>query len=84
MARLPQVKVDSLCVFTKNGLSALQFVRVFPSAEAVDEVTQLIHMLNLSGHYHLFTDQVGLRQVRSSLQPELHCHMLAKLYQLIN
>lgn len=65
-------------VFTKNGLSALQFVSVSPSAEAVDEVTQLIHMLQLSSHYHLFTHQVGLRQVCSSLrtQPKVHCHML--------
>lgn len=56
--------------FTKNGLSALQFVSVSPSAEAIDEVTQLIHMLQLPGHYHLFTHQVGLWQVCSSLQTQ--------------
>lgn len=66
-------------LFTKNGLSALQFKGVFASAQAVDEVTQLFHMLHPPSHHHVLMDQVRLWQVCSSLHKhtQLHYHILA-------
>lgn len=45
-----------------------QAVRVLSVAQAVDEGSQLMHVVHFSSHHHLFVDHVGLRQVRSLLQ----------------
>lgn len=53
---------------TSVGDTAAQAVGVFPVAQAVDERSQLTHVVHFSSHYHLFVDDVGLRQVCSLLQ----------------
>lgn len=50
------------------GEAAGQAVRVPSVAQAVDEGSQLAHVVHFSSHHHLFVDDVGLRQVRSLLQ----------------
>lgn len=50
------------------GDTAVQTVRVLSIAQAVDEGSQLTHIVHFSSHHHLFVDDVGLRQVCSLLQ----------------
>lgn len=53
---------------TSVGDAAAQAVRVLSVAQAVDEGSQLMHVVHFSSHHHLLVDHVGLRQVRSLLQ----------------
>lgn len=53
---------------TSVGHAAAQAVRVLPVAQAVDERSQLMHVVHFSRHHHLFMDDVGLRQVCPLLQ----------------
>lgn len=55
-------------VLTSAGDAAVQAVRVLPVAQAVDEGSQLTHVVHFAGHHHLLVDDVGLRQVRALLQ----------------
>lgn len=50
------------------GDATAQAVRVLSVAQAVDEGSQLTHVVHFSSHHHLLVDDVGLRQVRSLLQ----------------
>lgn len=50
------------------GDTTVQTVRVLSVAQAVDEGSQLTHVVHFSSHHHLFMDDVGLRQVCSLLQ----------------
>lgn len=53
---------------TPAGDAAVQAVRVLPVAQAIDERSQLTHVVHFAGHHHLFMDDVGLRQVCALLQ----------------
>lgn len=56
--------------------TAAQAVGVFALAQAVDEGSQLTHVVHFSSHHHLFMDDVGLRQICSLLQGT-HTHTTA-------
>lgn len=43
---------------TNNGVPALESVGLFATAETVDEVPQLIHIVQSLSHHHLLMDQV--------------------------
>jgi len=53
--------------FTFHGFFALQFIGFLATAEAVNKESQLIHIFNAISNNHLFMNQIGLRQICSSL-----------------
>lgn len=59
------------------GDATVEAVRVFSVAQAVDEGSQLTHVVHFSSHHHLFMDDVGLRQVGSLLRETEQQHKQA-------
>lgn len=62
---------------TSLGDTAAQAVGVLALAQAVDEGSQLTHVVHFSSHHHLFMDDVGLRQICSLLQGYTHTQQQA-------
>ena len=60
--------VDSFTLLNAfHGFFALQLVGFLATAEAVNKESQLIHIFNAIGNNHLLVNQIGLRQICSSL-----------------
>lgn len=57
-----------LCALTQYGVSALQSVRVFVTAQVIDVIAQITGAVQLLCHHHLLMHQVRLRKIHSCLQ----------------